>query len=939
MSKVDPNKSKQQLISELVTLRRQIAEWEASEVEDKEIRDQLGRSEMRAAFEQFARDIGHELRNPLGAIKNAAYFLDMALEKPETEVKEALNILEKNVKKSEKIISSLLVFTHTRFPNLLKVSIDDIVGNARSRTSVQKKMERDRDPRIPFITEERSTEQRASILIIDDDTITCRSLGLILGKRGYEIETAGTGREAIAKAEGRFFNLALLDIKLPDMEGVELIAPLKEMHSDMAVIMITGYASLETAIQALNNGASAYITKPLNMDEVLATVREALEKQHLVMENKKLYQAAQQELAERKKAEEALRHERDFMARIMETSPVCIIMVNQEGQITFANPGAEEVLGLSPDEVTRRTYNSPEWRITDYDGKPFPDEQLPFRQVMKTGGPAYDVRHAIEWPDGRRVLLSINGAPLFDNGDQIEGVIFTIQDVTGQVKTSKALQASEEHYRTLFEQSRDPIYLNTQEGIFLDVNQAYLDLFGYTREEMKDLNVEHVYLNPGDRKKLQQEVEQKGFVSDFGVKLRKKDTTIMDCLLTATLRKSGDGNILGYQGIVRDITEQRKLESQLRQAQKMEAIGTLAGGIAHDFNNILSLIMGYTELTMMSLHEKGLARDNMNKLLKAGERARDLVKQILAFGRYAEQEQNPVQIHLIIKESLKLLRSTLPATIEICQNIASTSMVLADPTQMNQVIINLCTNAYHAMQEKGGVLEVSLSDVELESDFTARHLDTHIGPYIRFTVSDTGHGMDKEVLGRIFDPYYTTREKTGGTGMGLAVVHGIVKSHGGVITVYSEPGKGTTFNVFLPRIESAEGVVEPEEIVPLPIGKERILFVDDEPAIVDIGKGMLENLGYTVATRTSPIEALEAFKAQPGKFDLVITDMTMPKMTGDELAKELMRIRPDLPILLCTGFSELINERKSKAMGIRAFVMKPVVQREMAEAVREALDT
>jgi nitrogen-specific signal transduction histidine kinase len=391
--------------------------------------------------------------------------------------------------------------------------------------------------------------------------------------------------------------------------------------------------------------------------------------------------------------------------------------------------------------------------------------------------------------------------------------------------------------------------------------------------------------------------------------------------------------------VKRDVTEEVKLETKLRQAQKMEAIGTLAGGIAHDFNNILSLIMGYTELAMHNVSEGSRVRDNMDKVFKASERARDLVKQILAFSRHTEQEQKPVQIHLIAKESLKLLRPSFPTTIEIRQNITSTGTVMADPTQIHQVIMNLCTNAYHAMSDKGGILEVSLTDVELDSDYTAKHLDTHPGPYLKLTVSDTGHGMKKKVLNRIFDPYYTTKEKTGGTGMGLAVVHGIVKSHGGVITVYSEPGKGSTFNVFLPRTESAEGVVEPEEIIPLPIGKERILFVDDEPFIVDIGKGMLEHLGYTVVTRTSPIEALEAFKAMPDKFDLVITDMTMPKMTGDELAKELMKIRSDIPIILCTGFSELINEEKAKAMGIRAFVMKPVVQRELANAVRKALDS
>jgi len=397
------------------------------------------------------------------------------------------------------------------------------------------------------------------------------------------------------------------------------------------------------------------------------------------------------------------------------------------------------------------------------------------------------------------------------------------------------------------------------------------------------------------------------------------------------------GKITNYVAVKRDVTEEVKLETKLRQAQKMEAIGTLAGGIAHDFNNILSMIMGYTELTMMNLPEDSRAQDNMNKVFKASERARDLVKQILAFSRQTEQEQKPVQIHLIVKEALKLLRPSLPTTIEIRQNIASTGTVMADATQMHQVIMNLSTNAYHAMSEKGGILEVSLTDVELDSDFTARHPGTHPGPYLRLTVSDTGHGMEKKVIDRIFEPYYTTKEKGEGTGMGLSVVHGIVKGHGGAITVYSEPGKGSTFNVFLPRIEEVEVVAETEEMMPIPMGKERILFVDDEPAIVDIGKGMLEHLGYTVVTRTSSIEALEAFKAMPDKFDLVITDMTMPKMTGDELAKELMKIRTDIPIIVCTGFSERINEEKAKAMGIRAFVMKPIVQREMAKAIREAM--
>jgi two-component system cell cycle sensor histidine kinase/response regulator CckA len=499
----------------------------------------------------------------------------------------------------------------------------------------------------------------------------------------------------------------------------------------------------------------------------------------------------------------------------------------------------------------------------------------------------------------------------------------------------EALWKSEERYRTLFEGSRDAVYITTLDGKYLDFNQSMLDLFGYSREEMMRIEVLQTYAHPVDRDRFQKEVEQNGFVRDFEVKLRKKDGTEIECLLTSAVRWMDDGSISGYRGIIRDITERKRAEEEKK---KMEAIGTLAGGVAHDFNNILSLIIGYTELTMMNLPEGSPARDNMDKLFIAGERARNLVKQILAFSRQSEEEKKPLQIHLILKETLKLLRPSLPTTIEISQNITSTSTVLADATQIHQVIMNLCANAYHAMHEKGGVLEVSLDDVELESDFTARHPGTYPGPYMRLTVSDTGHGMEKNVMDRIFEPYFTTKEKGEGTGMGLAVVHGIVKSFGGGIIVYSEPGKGATFKVFLPRIKVPEVEAKSEEITLLPMGNERILFVDDEPAIVDIGKQMLERLGYKVEVRTSPIESLEAFKAQPEKFDLVITDMTMPKMTGDELAKELMAIRPNIPIILCTGFSERITEESAKEIGIRAFSMKPFVMRDLSSTIRKVLN-
>jgi two-component system cell cycle sensor histidine kinase/response regulator CckA len=315
------------------------------------------------------------------------------------------------------------------------------------------------------------------------------------------------------------------------------------------------------------------------------------------------------------------------------------------------------------------------------------------------------------------------------------------------------------------------------------------------------------------------------------------------------------------------------------------------------------------------------------------------VGQILAFSRQREHEQKPVRIRDIVKEALGLLRPSLPTTIEIRQNIQTESdTVLADPSQIHQVLMNLCTNAAHAMGEKGGILELTLEDVDLDTHDVVSYPHITPGPYVRLGVTDTGHGMNGKVMKRIFDPYFTTKEKGVGTGLGLAVVDGIVKSHAGAITAYSEPEKGSTFHVYLPRIEHPDASVEAEEIEPLPKGHERILFVDDEKPLVDIAKQMLERLGYQITTRTSSIEALEAFRAQPEKFDLVITDQTMPAMTGKMLAKEITGIKPDIPVILCSGYSEILSGEKSGALGIRDVLRKPVINRELAQTIRRVLD-
>ncbi len=385
-----------------------------------------------------------------------------------------------------------------------------------------------------------------------------------------------------------------------------------------------------------------------------------------------------------------------------------------------------------------------------------------------------------------------------------------------------------------------------------------------------------------------------------------------------------------------DFTERKKVEEQLRQAQKMEAIGTLAGGIAHDFNNILSAVFGYTELAIDQVEKGSLLGDYLGELLSAGKRAKDLVQQILTFSRQGERELKPVRIKIVTKEAIKLLRASLPSSIEIRQNIGSDSLVMCDPTQIHQIIINLCTNAGHAMQETGGTLDIKLEDVELDSSLAAMHPDTEPGPYVQLTVSDTGHGMSKETLDRLFNPFFTTKKKGEGTGLGLSIVHGIVTSYGGTINVFSELEKGAIFTVYLPAIKKRVGVAA-EIDKPILKGSGRILFVDDEQPIAKLGQLILESLGYEVTTRLSSLDALAIFKTKPEVFDLVITDMTMPNMTGELLAKELIAIRPDIPIIICTGYSTRITAEKAKRLGIRDILLKPLLKSDIAESIRKVL--
>ncbi|MCE5244015.1 MAG: response regulator [Desulfobacteraceae bacterium] len=400
-----------------------------------------------------------------------------------------------------------------------------------------------------------------------------------------------------------------------------------------------------------------------------------------------------------------------------------------------------------------------------------------------------------------------------------------------------------------------------------------------------------------------------------------------------------DGELTGYVSILRDITEKRKMEEQLRQAQKMEAIGTLAGGIAHDFNNILSIIFGYVDLLSAEVDEGSDAWQNLRAVLTACDRARNLVGQILTFSRKAERMLVPTDLCMLLKEDAKLLRAALPSTIQIRMRLGTPeeAMVLGDPVQLHQMILNLATNALHSMRQRGGLLEVALREVEVGEQEAQRHPDLAAGRFWLLAVSDTGTGMDEATAARIFEPFFTTKTPGEGTGLGLSVVHGIVQGHGGAIAVDSEVGRGSTFSVYLPVAETEGLPAWENDRASLPGGSERILFVDDEVRVADVGERMLRRFGYQVTTDLSGVAALETFRANPFAFDLVITDQTMPYLTGRDLAVEILGIRPDLPIILCTGFSPDVQEEEA-VPGIRKVLIKPLSMKRLVLAVREVLD-
>jgi PAS domain S-box-containing protein len=713
------------------------------------------------------------------------------------------------------------------------------------------------------------------------------------------------------------------------------------------------YIDEETAEEVFQAYNKVYTTgKPIKGFEIEAIRKDSTkiytESSASLMKDKESqpigFRGIVRDVTERKQAEEALRESEEKYRRLFENTGTAIFIAEEGMTISHVNAMCEKLTGYSRDEIEGKMKTID--FVADEEVERIKAYHIGRRETDSNIPTEYELRLVDRQGSIKNVIIQIGMIP------NTKQSIASIIDITPLKETEEALRESEERYRNFIDNAPIGMYTINTKGEFTYANKKLLEMTGYKLEDSLNKSF-HPIVHPEDlpmvQEKIQKRIDGKGTTAPYEIKIFDASGRIMWVKIQSEsiyeTDENGNNRIREMQSFVEDITEQmffeeekKRLQEQLQQVQKMEAIGILAGGIAHDFNNILSPIMVHSEMGMMKVPPDNPVHQHFDEIFKAGERATDMVKQILTFSRKEEGKRAALKIIPIIKEVLKMLRSTIPTTIDIQQNLeAESDTVLADPTQIHQIIVNLGTNAAHAMRGRGGTLNVSLAQEELDSETAAQYSDLNPGSYLKLTMSDTGCGMNEETMQKIFDPYFTTKEPGEGTGMGLAVVHGIVKSYGGDITVESEPGKGTTFHVLLARVETKISPIKKRKIE-LPSGTERLLFVDDEKGVIDSIQPMLEILGYKVTARTSSIEALQAFRHKAYEFDLVITDMTMPNMTGKELARKMMSIRSDIPVILCTGFSEQIDEDRAKEMGISAFVMKPIIMHEIASTIRQVLE-
>jgi PAS domain S-box-containing protein len=805
------------------------------------------------------------------------------------------------------------------------------------------------------------------VLVVDPDPRFADGLSAMLSSRDYEVVCAQDLPGALESVRGKDVPVALIGCGPGLGDGPDPIERLKAEHPGIACVAMTG-GGPDPDAQACRAWAYDRVRKPVQPADLLSALERCFERTRLQRGNLRMQDEIRRRdqdltnldtrlkaMVDSARSFAACQEYRNLSRLLLER--VAILMAAEGGNLYLCQESGLELVATLEPGVAPVVLPFPL-----REGSVFDFAYRERRPVL-----VQDIRNTAEFaPSGRDMYRdpSFIVFPLIDEGAQVVGLLslynkksppFTTQDLDlGQIMvslgsealqkqlTAEALRRNEERLArlaTAVEQADEDVMITDTSGTIVYVNPSFTRITGYAPEEA--IGRTPGILRSGKHDETfyagMREALQAGKIWRGRLTNRRKDGTLILQACSITPIRDPSGNVSGYVSVRRDITREVQVEARIAQTQKLEAIGTLAGGIAHDFNNILMAILGYSGLALSEVSAGTPLRDKLQSIYEAGNRAAELTRQILAFSRPTLQVRNVVAVSPIVREVLKLMRASLPSTIEIRESLASKAAVLAEPAQIHQVLMNLCTNAGLAMRDAGGVLDVSLSEAEFDASALRPYQGTSPGSFVVIAVRDSGVGMAREILDRIFDPFFTTRPPGEGSGMGLSVVHGIVRSHGGFLTVRSEPGKGSEFSVHLPVV-SAEAAGAPEIDIPVPQGTERILFVDDEQVLVAMAREMFAGIGYRVTAVTESREALELFLSDPFAYDLVITDITMPGLTGDALVKEMLRVRPDLPIVISTGFSERVSEEQARAIGARAFLLKPYSMKDVATTIRDVLD-
>ncbi|MBU0994209.1 MAG: response regulator [Proteobacteria bacterium] len=796
--------------------------------------------------------------------------------------------------------------------------------------------------------------KKTSILAVDDRIENLFILETLLRDSELNIIKATSGNEALSQLDKHDFALVLLDVQMPQMDGFETAEKIRasKKYKNLPIIFVTAVSTNNGFIfKGYEKGAVDYLIKPFEVSILRRKVSIFVElhKQRVSLENTTIelnrsLEILNEEISERKKIEKALKESEERHRILFETMLMGVIYQNSEGEVIAANSSSANILGVPFGEIKEYFPLKSEWGPIHENGLSFPVKDHPYSIAIGQGKRIDNKIMGFKSPNRDSVTwIRVSSIPLFHSDDSRPSQIYTLlEDITERKKAEESIRSSEKKYRSLFDTSRDGIFFIGLDDRVEDANPAFLNLVGYSLDEIKTMTFQQ--LTPSKWTLMEIDIDKnqimkRGYSSEYEKEYIHKSGKLIPALVRKWLIRDEKGCPVRRLSLVRDISDKKKLEGELRQAHKMEAVGTLAGGIAHDFNNILAAIMGYIELIQLELADENPVQHSLDQVLRATHRAKDMVNHILTFSRQSTQEKKPIILQLIVNEALKLIRATIPTTIAIKSDIREIDgSVEADPTQIHQVIMNLCTNASHALaQKKGGVIDISLSQVNLTRKDVKTLTNLEPGLYARLSVKDNGVGMATDILGRIFDPYFTTKEIGTASGMGLSVVHGIVTSHNGAITVESIKSVGTTFHVYLPLSPYIVDRVH-KEILPIEQGAERILFVDDEKNLAALGDKMLHRMGYHVTALTSSVDAFDIFSKAPDEFDLLITDMTMPDLTGIDLIEKIHAIRPELPVILCSGYDKRIAEKKLVSAGIRHFVLKPLQIRELGKTIRDALE-